>query len=208
MKKLVCVYPTYRGQVHVNHLKQLYGILEGCGQSRFVQFAGMVPVVGTIVEHARNIGLHVAIENGADFALMSDADNYAVDGSKLVTMVEDGMEKGVAVIGAAVVSRGHAVGQQHICAAKTPDKWITPAELLIDGKPGIIDVCRIGMGVTAIDCGWIRRNWPDQPWFVSQLLPGPKPSKVGEDVGFCDEVIKRGGRVSLHSLPLIVHDPS
>lgn len=149
------------------------------------------------IDWSRNWFLTAALEAGSDWLLMCDADTWHgnMPGRPTVTnpagdilrMLETGAERQAAVIAAPVRMRGRA-GYNVFAAGEAPH-IVEPTEWA--GR--VVEVDRIGTAFMAISCAWIRACWPEQPWFLTQQLPGPKPKKIGEDVNFCDGVRARGG---------------
>lgn len=63
----------------------------------------------------------------------------------------------------------------------------------------VVEVARIGGACVAVNLGWIRRAWPDPPWYYhARYDEGERQRRlhaVGEDVAFCDGARQRGGRI-------------
>lgn len=124
--------------------------------------------------------LHSALKDGSDWLLMMDSDTYHRDAGDLFKMIEHGALERAAVIAAPVLIRN---GQGHNVKGG------------FDFEGKVKEVERIGTACMAINCCWIRDHWADQPWFATMHKCGDVPSKVGEDVFFCDGVRERGGTV-------------
>lgn len=188
MQIALCI-PAYRRQVDVGHVGQALGLaanLVSSGKHKM----DFLFTESCSIEWSRNQLLHKAMKRGADWALMCDADTFHVGSSDVVRMIETGSQRGAAVIASPVKMRGREgynvfqVGDDCVKFAD-PDTW----------RGTVVPVDRIGTAFFAIRCGWIAKNWPDQPWFLAQQLAGQEPRKIGEDVTFCDGVRGRGGEI-------------
>ena len=111
----------------------------------------------------------------------------------------------VALVGAPV--RGRGVGDNGVCvqrlkSAPSPDEpgidyWCNGEPMPLEELAGkVIPVGRIGGACIAINCDWLRRFWPNGPWFVMEHDYSGRPKNArGEDYWICDGIWKRGGVV-------------
>ena len=188
--KLMIGVPAYRGQVHYGHIMQMMSMCSVTFAARgLLSLRGITCPESCSIDWSRNQILHYALKDGSDWVLMCDADTYHTNAADLVRMIEEARIKGAAVVASPVKMRGRA-GYNVFTAGDASEKRIVPSDEFA-GK--VLEVDRIGTACMAVNCGWIRDRWADQPWFVTQHLPGVAPSKVGEDVAFCDGVRSRGG---------------
>jgi hypothetical protein len=111
---------------------------------------------------------------------------------------------GVGLIGAPVRGRG---GNAGVCVQELIEYTGDPDD---DGRPfrvgsmfpleslvgRITAVSRIGGACIAVNCGWLRRFWPQGPWFEMQHDYSERPRNArGEDYSICDGIYERGGVV-------------
>lgn len=188
--KLMIGIPAYRGQVHYGHVMQMMSMAATCIASKAFAIRGFLAPESCSIDWSRNQMLHMAVKDGSDWLLMCDADTFHQRAPDIVTMILDAQGSGDAVVAAPVRLRGKpghnvyrvvgGVGEQ-----VESDYW--------QGRQAPVD--RIGTAMMAVNCNWIRQCWPEQPWFVTQQLAGKAPSKIGEDISFCDGVRERGGRI-------------
>jgi hypothetical protein len=142
------------------------------------------------IEWSRNRLLWQAMQRGADWVLMMDADTFHAKTPDLIRMLETGQESGAAVIASPVKMRGR-FGYNVFEVADDVVRHVDPQSW--QGRVSGVD--RIGTACFAISADWIKEPWPNQPWFVTQQLDGDEPRKIGEDVTFCDRVRERGGKI-------------
>lgn len=190
--KVLVGIPAYRGQVHYGHLMQMMSLSSAVFTARgLLSLRGLVCPESCSIDWSRNQLLHLALKDGSDWLLMCDADTYHTNAADFVRMIEEARIKGAAVVAAPVKMRGRE-GYNVFTSGDAKEKRIVPKEEFA-GKVTPVD--RIGTAFMAVNCHWIRDHWPEQPWFVTQQLSGPVPSKIGEDVSFVDGVRSRGGLV-------------
>lgn len=116
-----------------------------------------------------------------------------------------GHPREVALVGAPV--RGRGVGDNGVCvqrlkSAPAPDEpgfdyWCSGEPMPLGELAGkVLPVGRIGGACIAVNCDWLRRHWPNGPWFVMEHDYSDRPkNKRGEDYWICDGIWKRGGAV-------------
>lgn len=196
--------PAYRRQVDVGHIQQSMALgATLMALSKNYQLAGLSFTDTCSIDWARNQIMSQAIRAGADWLLMTDADtfhgplpgetpthNNALD---ILGMINHGEQYAAAVIAAPVPMRnrpGYNVFDKDNRRLHDPTVF----------KGKVIPVDRIGTAFMAINVGWIKDCWPAQPWFVTQQLPGDEPTKIGEDISFCDGVRARGGEILAYGL--------
>jgi hypothetical protein len=202
--RIAYAVPAYRRQVDVGHVHQAIALgATLMALSKRYQLAGFYFTDSCSIDWARNQLLHHALKVEADWLLMCDADtfhgalpnetpthNSALD---VLSMIAHGAQYAAAVIAAPVKMRNrHGYNVFDLDGRKLVDPDLFRGQVL--------PVDRIGTAFMAINVGWIRECWPAQPWFVTQQLPGEEPTKVGEDISFCDGVRSRGGEILAYGL--------
>lgn len=183
--------PAYRGQVHYGHVMQMMGLSSYVLTSNgMFLLRGLVTPESCSVDWARNSIVHQALQDkDCKWALMLDADTYARDARTLLRMLHTGYQEDCAVIAAPVIMRGRDAFNVQI------EKDVLAERDDFENK--VLDVDRVGTACMAINLAWLKREWPESPWFETKQLPGPVPAKVGEDIAFCDAVRAKGGRIVL-----------
>lgn len=183
--------PAYREMVHRGHVIQMMSMVSTVFASRgLISLRGFLSPDSCNVDWSRNSLLYAALKDKSDWLLMMDADTYHRDAGDLFKMVEEGEMQRAAVIAAPVRIRK---GTEHNVKGG------------FDFQGEVKEVDRIGAACMAVNVRWIHDHWPDQPWFATQHKTGPVPSKVGEDVYFCDGVRERGGKILGHGLFEPIH---
>jgi len=182
--------PAYRGQVHYGHVMQMMSMASTIMAAKGAfALRGFLCPESCSVDWSRNQLLHAAIKDGSDWLLMNDADTFYPRCPEALRMIIAGQEAGAAVIAAPVKMRGR--GEFNVFQSGEEPRLVKGEEFL--GK--VVPCDRIGTAYMAVNVPWFEKHWPEQPWFVTQHLPGPKPVKIGEDVSFCDGVRARGGTI-------------
>lgn len=182
--------PAYRGQVHHGHVLQMASLAGAVMSARgTVSLRGMLFPDSCFVQWSRNYMLYTALQDGADWLLMCDADTYTDDATNLIRMVRDADRSGAAVVAAPYKIRG---GSGYAVARKPGGQLARE-----DFAGQLLEVDRIATGCMAVRCGWIREQWPEQPWFDARPTTGAdgSPRMLGEDISFCDGVRQRAGTV-------------
>jgi hypothetical protein len=184
----VCM-PAYRRQVDVGHIYQALNLAAGMvkAQTHSLDF---IHTESCSIEWSRNRLLWQAMQRGADWVLMMDADTFHAKTPDLIRMIETGEDNRAAVIASPVKMRGR-IGYNVFEVDNDLVRQADPATW----AGTVIPVHRIGTACFAIRAAWIKKHWPTQPWFLTQQLEGDEPRKIGEDVTFCDRVRERGGRI-------------
>jgi hypothetical protein len=118
---------------------------------------------------------------------------------------------GIGLIGAPV--RGRGVGDNGVCVQRRrgifastgysepePDadaRSYVGDQLSLDEIGGrILPVARIGGACIGVNCAWLRKHWPQGPWFMMEHDYTGRPKNArGEDYWICDGVWNRGGVV-------------
>lgn len=106
---------------------------------------------------------------------------------------------GVAMIGAPVISRGWTPPRRTLWVDDDRGVPQVAEEEAYAGK--VVEVSRLGAACVAVNLGWLRDAWPDPPWYYHARVGGPAATRemslrsVGEDVAFCDEARRRGGKI-------------
>ncbi len=191
MIKLVLATPAYRRQVDVEHVAQGIGLRLACDQDGRFEFHGFSFADSYALDWARNRLLQGALATGADWLLTIDADTYHRRAPDVLRMIGDGDKQGAAVIAAPVRCRGKATVFN--VRERRGDEYYPAVEAA--WRERVVEVDAIGTAFMAVACGWIRRHWPGQPWFVTRHLAGAAPRILSEDLSFCEGVKDRGGRV-------------
>jgi hypothetical protein len=137
--------------------------------------------------------------------MIRDADRgqYAVDG-ELRPIEMPAKHNGVALVGAPVHGRG--VGDKGVCVQKLEiDLDVVAAKTMYRaGRQQSLGslankvqaVGRIGGACIAVNCGWLRKFWPQGPWFEMEHDYSARPRNArGEDYAICDGIYTRGGVV-------------
>ena len=184
--------PAYRGQVSVGHIYQAVNLGALCAVARRdFSFTSIIDVDSCFVDFARNRLLYGAIGSGADWLLMMDSDVHHQVPGDLLSMLSLGHSQGAAVIAPPCKKRK---SPSYMVERKAADGSLSALDHP-EFRGEVVPVDRIATSCMAIRCGWIVKNWPDQPWFTTQHLPGAVPSVRGEDYSFCDGVRSRGGTI-------------
>jgi hypothetical protein len=142
------------------------------------------------VAKARNQFMYAALDVGADWLVMIDADTYAETPEAIFDMIQLGIDHGFQVMTGAVMARGPEVGyplyvrKSDVGTNEFGFRTLTSEEI----QGSIIEVDRCGGALLAINLNWIRECWPDGPWFHH-----PPTDDAGEDWTFCEGVQTRGG---------------
>lgn len=179
----LCI-PAYRRQVDIGHVYQALNLAAVLVKAQ-THSLDAINTESCSIEWSRNRLLWQAMERGADWTFMCDADTFHPKTTDLVRMIETGEEQGAAVIASPVRMRGRSGHNVFASGGEFvhPDTW----------RDRVVAVERIGTAYFAISSKWIKGHWPNQPWFLTQQLEGSEPKKIGEDVTFCDRVRERGG---------------
>lgn len=181
--------PCYRRQVDMMHVEQALRLMMACTQASGFEFVGVTRTDSCNLDWSRNSLLTYALDANCDWLVMVDADTYHVEAKDTLRMVAHAESLGAAVVAAPVKMRRRSDGYN--VRRREGDKLVH----FNDWRGEVSPVDAIGTAFMAINCRWIRRSWPDQPWFLTTHLPGPKPERVGEDINFCLEVRQRGGMI-------------
>jgi hypothetical protein len=182
----LCI-PAYRRQVDIGHVYQALNLAAVLVKAQ-THSLDAINTESCSIEWSRNRLLWQAMERGADWTFMCDADTFHAKTADLIRMIETGEEQGAAVIASPVRMRGrHGYNvfskNEDTVEQVNPNTWANR----------VVPVDRIGTAYFAISTKWVKDNWPNQPWFLTQQLEGAEPKKIGEDVTFCDRVRERGG---------------
>lgn len=120
----------------------------------------------------------------------------AATGEYVLRSITMPTNNGVGLIGAPV--RGRGVGNTGFCVrvfdgdSRSVSRPCSERELL----GNVQAVARIGGACIAVNCGWIRRFWPQGPWFeMTHTYDGRPRTARGEDYSICDGIWERGGVV-------------
>jgi hypothetical protein len=195
--KVALGIPAYREQVNVSHLPEVVSIVASllATQGR-MQWGGFFHVDSACVAHARNHLVYQAIEHGADWLLMMDADTFCIpQEGKLhpaIPMLLTAQAHGAQVIAAPVRRRRTESYNAAFAAAGT---WLLVEPGDFAGK--VVEVQRAGTAYMAIDLNWLRSRWLLSPWFSMSFPESAEPRWIGEDFSFCDTVRERGGQILL-----------
>lgn len=172
------------------------------------------------VADARNVIVEQALQELAplerdptgDWLLMVDADTYHTGddaGVDILRMLRAGEAAGAAIIGAPVRARGmkdhpRTVWMQdetpRIQVAGRPAPVPTQSLAPEEAYKGKVRACtRIGAAFMAVNLTWLRRYFPDPPWFSHEpIMTGGREQRLrgyGEDCAFCDAVRIRRGEI-------------
>lgn len=181
--------PCYRRQVDVMHVQQIMRLMLACSPQSGFELVGHTYTDTCNVDRSRNLLVTYALKAKCDWLLMVDADTHHVAEADTVRMIKTGETYGAAVIAAPVKMRrrsdGYNVRRREGGQLAKFEGW--------RGEVGQVDA--IGTAFFAVNCGWIRQRWPEQPWFQTLHLPGETPTSIGEDISFCHEVGKREGLI-------------
>jgi hypothetical protein len=218
--RLMVGVPAYRGIVQDRLIDSIGGLWVNCviseamhGSLKADRYALNQPIGfkwlgrprGTSCGIAtnRNLMLSAAMKAGADWFLMNDADNWA-DPGPVLNMIGEAHKRATAVVAAPVMRRSGEYNAG-IVLEDGAEVVYTPE---YGGK--VWTAGRLGAACMAIDCRWIRANWPwsaSDPWFVFRDIGETEPEGVeGEDFSFCVGVRKRGGRAELDARFEAIHD--
>lgn len=187
--KLVLGTPAYRRQVDVEHVVQCMHLAAACVAP--IEFLGFSYAESYCLDWSRNQLLYLALERGADWLLLVDADTFHRDAADTLRMLREGEERGAAVIGAPVRMRGRTA-QYNVRARQGEDYFVVERDWFF-GRVQAVDA--IGTAFMAVSCNWMRTAWPQQPWFVTRPVAGREPRVLSEDLAFCSEVTRRGGKI-------------
>lgn len=184
--------PAYRGQVHYGHVMQMMSMSALCMAARetFAMRGFMAPESCSVDWSRNQLVYHGMRDEDCDWVLMMDADTFCARAEPVLRMLHTAAEERPAVIAAPVIIRG----KQAYNVLDAEDNHNIPRE---EWANKVCEIDRVGTACMAISTKWMRANWPESPWFETKQLPGPVPSKVGEDINFCDGVRSRGGRILL-----------
>lgn len=125
--------------------------------------------------------------------MIRDADRgqYANPDGLLLDIAGVARTNGVGLVGAPV--RGRGLGDAGICVQGLAGSGPLEARQVL-GR--VQTVGRIGGACIAVNCGWLRRYWPQGPWFVMEHDYAGRPKNArGEDYWICDGISARGGAV-------------
>lgn len=188
--KIAIAIMAYGGQIHVGHARMWFEF-----GAMSILNAAQVAVVGfrTIdvnpVDRARNFALSTAIQAGADWLLMVDADTFVVPssnepaGGQLIRMIMEANAYGATIAVAPVRARGdkhimvYGVQVEHTYqSAKLDSMGLIPIEA---GASAImaIDLRKIGECAFTFEAG-------------TPLKPG-----LSEDLSFCKQVRAISGKI-------------
>ena len=154
------------------------------------------------IDVARNKLVHDALEKGADWLLMIDADTWAEDGGDILQMISDAdkadqAESGWKPVGAVVapVPRRDPWDTRPMVYARVPEGFRDQL-VNIDLKPeGLQFVDSAATAMMAINLGFIRGVGWMAPWFSFEWHSSKTPWKpsLSEDHVFCRRVRESGG---------------
>ena len=187
--------PAYRSTVHAGHVMQTAQL--SSWSTKLGIKALYTWVDSSFLPAARNRLLWWAIQNKADWLLMSDSDTFCAQGDAVLRMIDEANRRGAAVVAAPVQLRNRTGFN---CENVRGGVELQLEKEDFEGR--LLPVDRIGTGFMAINCRWVYENlpypWPEKPWFYmdqySEAFEKP-PSWSGEDYGFCDQVRAKGGEV-------------
>jgi hypothetical protein len=184
--------PAYRRLVDAEHVTQALRLASAiAAHGKRWALAGYNVQDTACVAHSRNVLVHWAEKIEARWLLMVDADTHHVDPGPVLEMLEQAHVRGAAVVAAPVRMRKRTDG--HNARVLKDGALAALPEAEFRGR--VVEVEAIGSAFMAIDIDWIRRTWPDQPWFQFVHVPGPAPTRLGEDIAFCLGVRERGGTI-------------
>jgi hypothetical protein len=186
--KVSLATPAYRRQVDVEHVWQGISLCLACIDD--IHLLGYSYADSYCLDWSRNHLLHQALEAGADWLLTVDADTYHTDPEDTLRMIRAGQEREAALISAPVLLRGRRA-KYNAFDIRDDQLHYPIAKERFEGK--VVEVNAVGAAYLAINLGWFRARWPEQPWFLSTPLPGPQPRVRSEDLTFCAGVRHRGG---------------
>jgi hypothetical protein len=188
--RLFVMTPAYRNQVDSGligaHVRLVARTLTG-GPVRYLGFSAWD---GSSVEWSRNKLLADALRSQADWGLFVDADTVWEDATAVERMILDGERRRAAVVAAPVRLRGR--GGYNARRVQAPQLLDLPES---EFRGRLVEADAVGTAFMAINLAWVREHWPEQPWFLFHQLPGPQPTKLGEDITFCLRVRELGGTV-------------
>lgn len=215
MIKLAVGLPAYGEKIDKSHAGMWlsFGHALAANEDQF-DLVGFNEVDGNPVADSRNRIIWDAYAAEADWVLMCDSDTYyrgenddcLNDGAglQILQMIKDADRAGAAVVGAPVRARrfpGFARTvwmMDKISRAPSGRPTMSVAdEACYAGQ--LVECARIGGAFLAINLNWLKEKMPDPPWFTHEpIMQGPRFERLhcyGEDVGFCDSVKIKGGKI-------------
>jgi hypothetical protein len=204
-------YPGYIDAMQAQHFLCIGEALQSHTWEDAVDLLAIDTLAGSLIQVTRNVLLFAALERGAHWLVMVDADTY-VDynddaGTQLLRMVFEGDRRNAAIIAAPVCIAdpdGNATAKSNASASFGPQR-LTVREL----PRGVFRAAIVGSAYMALNCTWFREHWPESPWFDITWLEGTPPRfQHGEDVHLCREVADRGGLILCDGRVRPVHAPS
>jgi hypothetical protein len=200
MIKLGVGIPAYGSSLDVGHAGMwlALGVALVQSQEKF-QLASFANYHINGVDLCRNTMMFDAIDAGCDWLLMVDADTYHYagleaigdNGVDVLQMVMDGERAGAAAIGAPVRVRGKST---YIYNIRPPDGKDLPPDDVWRGR--VFEVSHIGAAFAAYNLKWLRKHWPEGPWFMNVPARSGRPRyEIGEDVFFCAQARGLGGTI-------------
>lgn len=149
------------------------------------------------IPRARNWALRTALESGADYILMQDADVFADRSVNLFTELRNGLADATAIAAATPLRR--------------TIQFDGPMMLNVQPvKPGVYDCDTIGSGVLLIDLKRLKTLTGHRgPWFANLYSDDGCVVTMSEDIYFCHAVRNAGGKVRAHAgLPMshVIYD--
>lgn|SRR3990167_566489 len=144
---------------------------------------------GPYISLSRNNSMREALRWGADWLFFWDDDTQIKDTNFFNTMKDTAYKYDATIVGLP-----YRLG--------TPDEIIYNVADKVNGEythyrelpsePKEVDA--LGTGAMLINIAWIRKNWPEPPYF--QVINN-KIDAISEDYFFCEGVKERGGKVIL-----------
>lgn len=211
MIKLAVGVPAYRMNVHALQGQTWLSLGEALADNRdLVEHLYFQASDLTGIAQNRNRIAFDALEAGADAVLMMDSDNYQLPlgedepspGEMILRMVLDLMRADAAIIAAPIPTRDsknprlnvhREIRVEGAATDFAPSLWQQWDPREFYGR--VLEVDAVGTGLCAINLAWLRRVWPEPPWFQTTCLPGRELHSVGEDYHFCQQARRRGGKV-------------
>lgn len=191
--KLAIGLPAYTGQITAFAFRMWLdlGAMLRASEARFklVQ-TNLIETCG--IDVARNRLVAEALEVGADWLLMIDADTWHEDGSDILQMISDAdrmaQHTKVGAVAAQVPKRDP--DDTHLMVYRYLNEKRYPATL---PSGGIADIDAAATAMMAINLNFIREHKLKAPWFKFEWRDGDTKPFQGEDLYFCARVREAGG---------------
>lgn len=191
--------PAYGGFIHAGQMRMWMELGNAIGASpeRF-ELTGAAYVDVNGIDRARNLLLATAMQSGADWLLMIDADTWVESlgaedaGFQLLRMISDADRLDATIVGGAVAHRG-LPGAPHSVMVYDTDVTLKST------KPGhlepisIVGMPRVLQGVSALATAVFAVNV--HKIGETQFHAPSNLGELGEDLRFCQAINAQGGKV-------------